>query len=201
MLTLTVRSTHFFLIDLKPGWLLVDAGWDMAQFRAELKRYQISFSAIRYVFFTHHHPDHTGLIQEVRDASRARLIIHPKQIPYLEHLRAFIEKKGGYSPIRIEKDDLIGPDRASLAALGIGGELVETPGHSPDSISLVLDSGEAFIGDLTLPALAGEENIVDVCQSWKALLARGATRFYHSHSGPFTEQQIRRQLAAAGHHG
>ena len=195
LLTLTVNSTHFYLIDLQPGWLLVDAGWGMAQFTAQLKAYQLPFSAIKYIMFTHHHPDHAGLVQKVRDASGAKLIIHSKQIPYLENLRAFYEKKGGYVPIRVEKDDLVSPSREQLVKIGIHGEIVETPGHSPDSISLVLDSKAAFIGDLTPPVMAGEESIAEVCQSWRKLLAAGATRFYHSHAGPFEAEQIQSQLA------
>jgi len=198
MLTLTVNSTHFYLVDLRPGWLLVDAGWGLTQFTAQLKAYQIPFTAIKYVLFTHHHPDHAGLIQDVRNASGAKLIIHSKQIPFLENLRAFYAKKGGtYVPIRVEKDDLVNPSREKLAAIGIRGEILETPGHSEDSISLAMDSGAAFIGDLTVPAAAGEEQIGEVCQSWKLLLAHGVTRFYHSHAEPFAADQIRGQLAAA----
>ena len=88
------------------------------------------------------------------------------------------------------------PAGIELAAIGIRGEILETPGHSEDSISLALDSGAAFIGDLTGPAAAGEEQIGEVCQSWKVLLAQGVTRFYHSHASPFAAGQIRGQLAA-----
>jgi glyoxylase-like metal-dependent hydrolase (beta-lactamase superfamily II) len=38
--------------------------------------------------------------------------------------------------------------RVFLAALGIEGEIVSTPSHSEDSITLVLDSGDCFVGDL-----------------------------------------------------
>jgi ribonuclease/clavin/mitogillin len=198
MLTLTVNSTHFYLVDLYPGWLLVDAGWGMPQFTAQLKAYQVPLSSIKYVLFTHHHPDHAGLIQAVRDVSGAKLIIHRAQIPFLEDLRAFYEKKGeAYVPIRVEKGDLVSPGQEELAAIGIRGEILETPGHSVDSISLALDSGAAFIGDLTLPALAGEGHLGEVCQSWKKLLARGAARFYHSHTDPFAAAIIQGQLSKA----
>ena len=58
----------------------------------------------------------------------------------------------------MEKSDLISPDRAALQSIGVRGEILETPGHSDDRISLLLDSGVAFIGDLTSPDLAGEEH-------------------------------------------
>jgi glyoxylase-like metal-dependent hydrolase (beta-lactamase superfamily II) len=148
--TLTINSTHFYLIDCKGGRLLVDAGWAMPQFTQRLKAYQISFSEIKYVMFTHHHPDHAGLVQNIKDISGAKLIIHEKQIPFLKDLQRYFEKKGGYEPIRVEKGDLITPDRAVLQSIGIQGEIIETPGHS-DAAFHWFWIAAAFIGDLHPP--------------------------------------------------
>ena len=38
--------------------------------------------------------------------------------------------------------------RQFFSRIGINGEVIATPSHSPDSISLLLDSGDAFVGDL-----------------------------------------------------
>jgi len=67
--------------------------------------------------------------------------------------------------------------------IGIAGEIVPTPGHSDDSVSLVLDDGSAFTGDLTPLALAGEEGWNAVVASWQRLRALGANRIYPGH-GP-----------------
>ncbi len=69
--------------------------------------------------------------------------------------------------------------RALLKRLGIDGEIVATPGHSDDSVSLVLDSGEAFTGDLTHPSMADEA----ATASWAKLRAMGAKAVYPGH-GP-----------------
>jgi ribonuclease/clavin/mitogillin len=95
LITLTVNSTHFYLIDLPTGKLLIDAGWGLAQFTHQMRAYKIPFSDIRYVMFTHHHPDHAGLVQDIKNLSGARLIIHEQQIPYLKDLRDYYAKKGG----------------------------------------------------------------------------------------------------------
>ena len=73
--------------------------------------------------------------------------------------------------------------RAFLATIGIAGEIVHTPGHSDDSVSLVLDTGAAFTGDLTAPGLATEETGATVADSWARLRALGATTVYAGH-GP-----------------
>lgn len=196
LITLTVNSTHFYLIDCKGGKLLVDAGWSLEQFTGQLKAYHIPVTAIRYVMFTHHHPDHAGLVQNIKDLSGARLIIHEKQIPFLENLRAYYQKKGGYTPIRVENSDLVSPSRTVLQSIGVSGEILETPGHSDDSISLALDNGAAFIGDLTASELVLPENEIYVRKSWKKLLDHGAKWFYHSHTGPIPAERIIKSLEA-----
>ncbi len=51
----------------------------------------------------------------------------------------------------------INASRAFLARIGILGEIISTPGHSDDSVTLILDQGVAFTGDLTPPfALADD---------------------------------------------
>jgi len=190
LVTLTVRSTHFYLIDCKHGKLLIDAGWEMPAFTAQLRQYRIPFSDIRYVMFTHHHPDHAGLVQNVKNLSGARLIIHEKQIPFLDDLAAYFAKKGGYEPIRVEKNDLISPNLAALLSIGVQGEIVETPGHSDDSVSLVLDSGDAFIGDLPSPDFTTDETRAAVHASWKKLIDLNVRWFYHSHTDPIPVQKV-----------
>ncbi len=194
ILTLTVRSTHFFLIDTGKGKLLVDAGWDWNEFSAQLKTYRVQVADIRYILFTHNHPDHAGLVQQIKELSGAKLLIHARQIPYLPELAAYAAKKGGILPVRVDKNDLISPSRQDLARIGIAGEIVETPGHSEDSISLVLDSGKAFIGDLALPGLVSEEQSAQTCASWKTLLGLRASTFFHSHTDPFPAERAREML-------
>jgi len=58
-----------------------------------------------------------------------------------------------------------------LKDLGIDGEIIYTPGHSEDSISLVLDQGFAIVGDLydlNSAALFSDKKIND---SWKKILS------------------------------
>ncbi len=200
LVTLTYGSTHYYLIDVKNGKLLVDAGMagTLPKFQNQLKQAGVNFTEIKYVMMTHHHPDHAGILQEIKNRSGAKLLIHTVQIPYLTDLRSFYEKKGGYVPIRVEKDDLVlqSPNRDILHRLGILGEVVETPGHSPDSVSLVLDSGMAFIGDLN-PYYSGEaQNEALNLSSWKQLLERRVKIFYPAHANPFTPAELKPLLGS-----
>jgi endoribonuclease LACTB2 len=190
-LTFTVNATHYYLISCAGGMLLIDAGWELKPFLAQLKAVQVPVERIRYVMFTHHHPDHAGLVQDIKTLSGAQLIIHPAQIPFLENFRAYTGKKWGYKDIRVEKSDLANPTRALLHSIGVAGEILLTPGHSDDSISLVLDNGAAFIGDLPSPEFVEAENLEACIHSWQNLLALGAQRFYHSHTEPIEAERLR----------
>jgi ribonuclease/clavin/mitogillin len=102
-------------------------------------------------------------------------------------------------PIEIGNTDLIveSPARAALESIGVKGALLETPGHSDDSISLVLDNGAAFVGDLTWPDRVGPNNSDTVIASWRALIANGARTIYAGHGGPVSVAQIVRLLPDA----
>jgi ribonuclease/clavin/mitogillin len=198
LVTLTYDSTHYYLISGRSGKLLVDAGLpgSMPKFKAQLNQYNIRFFEITYVMMTHHHPDHAGILQEIKNASGAKLIIHEKQVPFLASLAAYYKKKGGYVPIQIGKDDLVitAQNRVILSSIGFQGEMVETPGHSEDSISLVLDSGMAFVGDLNpLYGMDPENEAVHV-QSWKKLIDRNAQVFYPAHANPVSAAEIKQLL-------
>jgi len=114
-----------------------------------------------------------------------RLIVSPEQISAIPAMARWIKAGEPFTPIDTH-DNLevaCADSRALLATLGISGELIHTPGHSDDSISLLLDSGEVFTGDLTDPRMIGEENPDLVLNSWRTLLARGANVLYAGH-GP-----------------
>jgi len=198
LVTITLRSTHYYLIDTGQGLLMVDTGWagSLPALKSQLKRVGIGLDQIRYVMMTHHHPDHAGLTQEIKDASQARLVILEVQIPFLENLKAFQAEKSVYRAIRIDASDLVlrGSNRADLYGVGIQGEIIETPGHSDDSVSLVLDSGLAFIGDLQLPDRVRDEARQLTLVSWKKLLTLGAKTFYPGHGDPFGAEAVKKNI-------
>ena len=114
-----------------------------------------------------------------------RLIVTPEQVGSIAGMKTYIKKGEPYTEITSDGNVVVPCDesRAFLAGIGIAGVIVHTPGHSDDSVSLVLDIGAAFTGDLTHPSLASEESAVTVAESWAKLRARGATTVYAGH-GP-----------------
>ena len=86
-------------------------------------------------------------------------------------------------------------NRPLLEALGTHGEVIEAPGHSHDSVSLLLDSGLAFIDDLNLPQFASDESAAALTRdSWRKLLDQGAKTFYPAHCDSFRVSVAERAL-------
>ena len=73
--------------------------------------------------------------------------------------------------------------RALLELLGIAGQVVHTPGHSDDSVSLILDTGIAFTGDLAPPSMVVEDARQLAAESWQRLRDSGVRQIYPGH-GP-----------------
>jgi glyoxylase-like metal-dependent hydrolase (beta-lactamase superfamily II) len=159
ILPLTYMSTHYYLLFTDKATLLIDAGWPgtLGKFLHLLRSTNIRPETITHFFVTHYHPDHAGLTQELQDLG-IRLIVFEEQVPAIPLLKQWIKPATGWKEISITKETIvitIADSRPLLQRLGLNGQCVHTPGHSDDSVSLVLDSGEAFIGDLPVPNFVG----------------------------------------------
>lgn len=192
-------STHYYVLEEKMAGgkghkvqhvrLLIDVGLPgtLPKLLANLRRVGIALQEIQYLLVTHYHPDHAGIAQQVK-AEGPRLIVLEPQIESIPLMQKYAKANPPYVPIRLD-DNMqltIGESRAFLKRLGISGEIIHTPGHSDDSVSLVLDNGAAFIGDLTPAEMADETNRHTILKSWAELRRLGATRFYSGH-GPLPD--------------
>lgn len=90
--------------------------------------------------------------------------------------------------------DIVIEDGLDLEPYGIRGHVVHTPGHSPGSVSVVLEGGEAFVGDLAMNGppmclrpsfgiFAHQPELIPA--SWQRLLELGARTIYPAHGRPF----------------
>ena len=59
--------------------------------------------------------------------------------------------------------------------------IIHTPGHTDDSISLILDNGIAFVGDLYDLKSAITFNNEKVNNSWNKILIHNISQIYYGH--------------------
>jgi glyoxylase-like metal-dependent hydrolase (beta-lactamase superfamily II) len=180
------RSTNFWVVSSGRSRLLVDLGLPgmIGALLANLKRMDVPVEEIRYGLATHYHIDHAGCAQELKRRGM-RLIVTPEQVEAIPAMTRWIKPTDNYVEITGD-DNLVLPinqSRAFLSGLGISGEIIHTPGHSDDSVSLVLEHGAAFTGDLTVESMIATEDAAVVAGSWQRLRERGVTTIYGGH-GP-----------------
>ena len=180
------RSTNFWIVSAGSSRLMVDLGWPgtMSALRANLDRMGVPLEEIRHGLATHYHIDHAGLAQDLK-RSGMQLIVADLQVEWIPRMKDHIKPADAFTDITLHDNRVISlaESRAVLSTMGIAGEILHTPGHSPDSVSLLLDDGSVFTGDLTHPMFATEEDMARVNASWQLLRDHGATTVYAGH-GP-----------------
>ncbi len=180
------RSTNYWVVGAGHSRLLVDLGWPemFGAMKANLDRLGVPIPEIKYGFATHYHIDHAGHAEELKRAGM-KLLVLEQQVKWIPRMKDHIKPQDNYLEIRPDGNVVIALDesRALLETLGISGEIIPTPGHSPDSVSLLLDDGSVFTGDLTHPMMVTEEQAEEVLGSWRTLKDRGAITVYAGH-GP-----------------
>jgi len=126
--------------------IVIDPGGDFDNIRARLEKNGATVSAIVH---THTHIDHVGATAPLQRWSSAGAHIHEADRPLYELLAVQAELLGVPLPERCEMEgDLI--HETVLRAGGVELQVLHTPGHTPGSVSFLVQGGAgsvAFTGD------------------------------------------------------
>lgn len=168
--------------------LLIDtdyAGTLPAFYRA-IKEHDIKIREIDYVLATHYHPDHIGLVSELIKQG-VKLLLLDTQSSYIHFSDEIFsrDKHLNYEPITTENATIISSEesRDFLKNIGINGEIAVTTSHSNDSISLILDSGECFVGDLEpIEYLRAYDQNEKLKTDWDIIMRYAPRVIYYAHA-------------------
>ena len=210
--TLKLGFANAFLIRDR-GNILVDTGINVTQERyiklfAELR---MSMQDIDLIIISHGHGDHFAHAFELKEMTGAPILCHknanyPLQtaqnaavIPRNDLGMRVLKMIGRNLPIATKavQPDIVMDSTFDLSPYGVAGKVIYTPGHTDCSISVVLDSGQAIVGDIFVPSPYTRE----ICLAYFAYsesalfdsvykLLDLAHTFYGSHGGPFTKEEI-----------
>lgn len=215
IIPLELKITTCYLIRGKEGFVMVDAGPPRCTsiFTAAMQELSLDPGDIKMIFITHGHWDHWGSLKEIAEISGARCAINHREVPWLQDRRVRVPRgiglwgkllfallpfmvpliRSGLRPLTA--DIALGDEPYPLDEYGIPGRILHTPGHTEGSMSLLLDSGDAFVGDLAMsgfPRITGPgpfvlgQDIQAMKRSWQFLLDEGAVKIYPAHGKPFS---------------
>jgi len=182
-------NTNTYFIRGAKGSILLDTDYagTLQMFYKEIKKNGISLKDITYILATHYHPDHMGLVGELVSMG-VKFLVMDTQVLNLHFSDEIFSRD---KTLRIlpsvpeDKAEVIAckDSRAFLAALGIDGEIVSTPSHSEDSITLVLDSGDCFVGDLEpMEFMDGYEENKALQSDWKKVMNFSPRAIHYGHA-------------------
>jgi glyoxylase-like metal-dependent hydrolase (beta-lactamase superfamily II) len=142
--------------------ILIDAGApkDVPRILAFLQTHGIEPSELSLILLTHGHWDHAGGAAQLKAVTMAPIALHRADADLVRKghngslkptclmgrlLLPFVNR--GFPAF--EPDVLI-DEEMDLSAFGVAGRVLFTPGHTPGSISVLTNEGEAIVGDLLM---------------------------------------------------
>ena len=220
--SLKLGWTWCYLLKCSGGHLLVDTSYPgyFSLFRRRLDKAGIDIADIKYLLLTHHHDDHAGFAAQLVRETECQVVVHHSAMEPLRQGRSLegpkpanlrvklifagyslFHREFSYPPLGLgEKDILLrGDDIEFLRSVGIEGNILHTPGHTQDSISVLLENGHAFVGDAVMNFLRFTgikhkpvyfDDLEQVYRSWRMLRKEGAQVIHPSHGKPFSIDKL-----------
>ena len=218
-----------FVTGINTSYIIKDQGIVMvdgapfkkaSSFTGLLERHGIKPGEIKLIVLTHGDFDHVGGVRKIKELTGAKIAIHKNDSEHLEHgifhwpegatpwgklsrflFKPFMAYLGSFQPAKA--DILLDDGGLTLKGYGIRGRVVHTPGHTPGSVSVLLETGDAFTGCLahnrfpfvlrpSLPIYAKDLDLLK--KSWKVVIGQGAKTIYPGHGKPFPLEKIRKYL-------
>ncbi|MDY6852953.1 MAG: MBL fold metallo-hydrolase [Thermodesulfobacteriota bacterium] len=219
--TIRLGIANTYLVEAESGFVFVDCGVRNKEKKLarSLGRLGVAPDRIRLIVITHTHYDHAGSLAAIKKMCGCPVAVHDLEYDTLAQGRPSIPPGTNligravswlgrmmegvsfmnYTPVEAE---IRVKGEFSLSEFGLAGRLVHTPGHTAGSMSLILDTGEAMIGDAAfnfLPLSLGSirppfaEDMSRVYDSWANLLEAGALCFYPGHGPPFPAERMQQE--------
>lgn len=195
--------------------ILIDTGapGDAGRIVRALAQANVQPADLALILLTHGHGDHVGAANELAVLSGAPVALHSADDAMARTGRNVLGTLNGLEARMIAPfvDKPFPPAAASillaapldLRPYGVAGEVIATPGHTPGSISIFFDNGDAIVGDLLMGGRMGGAlwpsrprlhyfvgDFAQLATSMDSVLARRPQRLLVGHGGPLAADTV-----------
>jgi hydroxyacylglutathione hydrolase len=207
-----------YLLTFGDNRLLVDTGkankW--TKLNRQLERLGVKKESMRALILTHSHFDHAENAALIKENYGAPLVAQRLEVEFLARgenppirgtfvvtqwmtnflLNPWTLRLLRYTPV---KCDIVVDDSLDLVSLGFPACILHTSGHSPGSISVIVDDEIALVGDTmfgvwkgsVFPPFAADPELM--IKSWAKLLATHCRVFLPGHGGERSRALLQHQ--------
>jgi glyoxylase-like metal-dependent hydrolase (beta-lactamase superfamily II) len=214
---LSERSNAYLVIK-EQIVILIDTGKTNA-FQTLLKNLvslDIKVEDISFIILTHTHYDHCQSARKIKEKSNCQIIVSGKAADSVKNgytklprgtfwITEFIAATGrligkskfGYEPF--QPDILITGDY-NLDVEGVSIKITETPGHSDDSVSIIVENEIAVVGDEMLGVIRNSvfppfaDDVLKMLASWHKLLETGCNIFLPGHGKEINRAVLQKEF-------
>ncbi|MGB8853545.1 MAG: MBL fold metallo-hydrolase [Pirellulales bacterium] len=209
-------SNAYLVIGERP--ILIDTGsrGDAAAIVAGCAKAGVGIRDLAVILHTHVHSDHFGNTADLAVEACCPVAYHPgdRRLAKQAHngllrgvgLRGrILARMLSDLPFRQRVADLDAEGGLRLDSFGVAAVVLHTPGHTPGSISVVFDSGDAIIGDVIMGGYAGgairpkrpnfhyfADDLPVAMASLDRILAATSGRLFVGHGGPLQHADVQR---------
>jgi len=210
--------SNAYLIPCHNNSILVDTGKKTAfgKLCSRLDSLSIPVEKIQTLVLTHTHFDHCQSAKQIMDRSNCRIIVSDKARENIRDgftrlsrgtsfMTDFLSKTGnsigqagfGYEPF--QADTFVRGNLTIYEGKSVI-RIIETKGHSDDSVSILVDNEIAIVGDVMFGIFGNSifppyaDDIPEMLESWKVLLETDCKTFLPGHGGEIPRNRLEKEL-------
>lgn len=205
--------SNAFLVANGGKFLLVDSGPGSCWKTLDRRLRRLGVGRLDALVLTHAHYDHAGNAARLQEKHKTKVIAHIAEGPFLARgensavggtnaltrlmvagLGKLFARRARYEPCR---PDIQVDPAFDLREFGLKADILHTPGHTPGSLSVIVDDEIALVGDAMFGVFPGSVlppyavDAGELVRSWGKLLATKCRLFLPAHGSANP-----RQLAA-----
>lgn len=208
--------SNSFLINQGNNYILIDTGrknsWKTL---SDILNNILEENLLSCLILTHAHFDHAENAARLKKEYNCRIIVHENEAENLKHGTNILPK--GTNPLTILEVNILGkllqshynyeladPDiivseKYDLNLFKFNAYIIHTPGHSPGSMSIIIDNEIALVGDTAFGVFSNSayppfaDDPETMIKSWKKLLETDCSLFLPGHGKPISRKLLEDQ--------